>query len=677
MDKNNVCNLAQVILPVKYNSPVSYTIPSVYQVNIGSRVMVDFAGKLHEAIVEKIYEKNLLDLEETQKKIDYKPILNVEDLVAITPQEFKFWEQISNYYLCSKGEVFKAAYPANLKKQIEVKSKITPKEYIGKLSTIDSIIVPTLSNAQEDAYAQIAQYMCTDNKPILLEGVTGSGKTEVYIRLAKEQMEKGNSILYMVPEIALSKQLFNRLKKIFGERLLTFHSKQTIANKTLIYRLLSQKDKTPFLILGTRSSLFLPLKDLGLIIIDEEHDPSYKQTEPAPRYNARDAAIMLSQIHNCNVVLGSATPSFETIYNCATKKFHKVELTEKYFGGEDAIIDVIDTIKARKTKQMRGNFSQKLINEITKTINNNQQILIFKNRRSYAPIVECSECGAIPRCPHCNVYLSYHKFNNTLRCHYCDYVTNFIPYCSNCGLDSLTYKGVGTEKLEEELKALFPNKNIARYDSDTTKSKKAEEQIIKDFANGNINILVGTQMITKGFDFENLKLVAVIQGEAILGIQDFRADERSLQLLKQLMGRCGRRGERGKIIIQSNIGEHPVYNYLKYEHQNKTPHLNQILLERKEFDFPPFVRLIKIIIKHHNPSKINEICSQILETKFNCKEVTGPFTPQIDKVRGEYIKCFYAKFQRDNTLINNKREFAEQVSKLRNSRFIILDVDPI
>ena len=329
----------------------------------------------------------------------------------------------------------------------------------------------------------------------------------LYRSRAIDELAKGKSILYMVTEIALSKQLYNMLKKVFGERLLPFHSKQTPANKALINKILTSQEHIPTIILGTRSSLFLPLNNLGLIIVDEEHDPSYKQTDPAPRYNGRDAAIMLSLIHKSKVLFGSATPSFETLYNCASKKYNKTELKQKYYGGKEAEVEVIDTIFARKTRQMRGNFSQKLINQISKTINNGHQVLIFKNRRSYAPIVECSECGTIPKCPHCNVYLSYHKYNNTLKCHYCDYITHFNGICTKCGLDTLTYKGTGTEKLEEELKVIFPDNNIARYDSDITKSKKEEERIIKEFTEGEIQILVGTQMITKGFDFEGLKLV--------------------------------------------------------------------------------------------------------------------------------------------------------------------------
>ncbi|MEF9932165.1 MAG: primosomal protein N', partial [Bacteroidales bacterium] len=442
----------------------------------------------------------------------------------------------------------------------------------------------------------------------------------------------------------------------------------------------TNKPNKAAVILGTRSALFLPYKNLGLIIVDEEHDTSYKQTEPSPRYHARDAAIMLANIHKAKILLGSATPSFESEYNCEINRFTKVELNEKFYGAVNPNIEIVDTIKARKTRQMVGNFSQKLINEIRKTIVNNGQVLIFRNRRSYSPIVECTECGTIPKCPHCNVYLSYHKYDNTLRCHYCDYVTEFNGICTKCGLNTLKYKGAGTEKLEEELKQLFPDKNIARYDADIAKSKRIEEQVIKDFANGKIDILIGTQMISKGFDFEKLNLVAVMQADTILGVQDFRGDERALQLFNQLMGRTGRRGIRGKLIIQTNQKEHPIFEQLLESQYlaNDAPNtlITNILLERKEFNFAPYVRMIKIIVKHRDAEKLDILCSKISNLLIACEELTGPFIPTIDRIRGEYIKCFYVKFARNNKLAHNKTTLQKAIESLHASNSIILDVDP-
>ena len=505
----------------------------------------------------------------------------------------------------------------------------------------------------------------------------------------------------MVPEIAISKQLQGRLKKVFGERLLTFHSKQTAAEKARIHKILvhnathgsegeapgnCREENSAVVVLGTRSSLFLPYSNMGLVIVDEEHDSSYKQTEPAPRYQAKDTAIMLAQIHGCNVLLGSATPSFESEYNCLAKRFALVELKEKFYGGTEPQVEIVDTVYAYKTRQMVGSFSQKLINEIRRTVEQGQQVLVFRNRRSYSPIVECEECGEIPRCPHCNVHLSYHKYNNTLRCHYCEHIAQFTGICRQCGTASFKYKGAGTEKLEEELAAILPQARIARFDADITQSKKAEEQVIKDFAAGDIDILVGTQMISKGFDFEKLKLVAVLQADTILGVQDFRADEKAVQLLSQLMGRTGRRGERGKIIIQTSQKEHPVLVNLAQGQASAdvqlSPLTGLLLGERQQYGFAPYVRMVKIIVKHTDQARLDEICQAVKRgiegsPDLQYKELTGPFTPQIDKIRGEWIKCFYIKFARDSRLLRNKELLGRCIAKIKGSQSIILDVDPL
>lgn len=721
---------ANIILPVKFTGDITYIVPNIYSSNIqeGTRVKVDLAGKIYDGVIHNILNQEQLKEQLLQqakekngphKEINYKPILSVEELSPVSKEEMQLWEQLANYYLCSIGEVFKAAYSSMTLRQETIKPRKTVAHFIESIHQHPDITCPQLSPAQEKIHQTILeQTQQYPHKPILLKGVTGSGKTEIYINLAQRQLEQGRNVLYMVPEIAISKQLQNRLKKVFGERLLTFHSKQTASEKARIHKILtSAAPVPPVIILGTRSALFLPYRELGLIIIDEEHDTSYKQTDPAPRYHARDAAIILANIHKSNTLLGSATPSFESEYNCEIGRFTKIELNEKYYGAVNPNIEIVDLIYARKSRQMVGSFSQKLINEIRKTITNNGQVLIFRNRRSYSPIVECTECGSIPKCPHCNVYLSYHKYNNTLRCHYCDYTAPFNGICPKCGLDTLQYKGAGTEKLEEELKAIFPDKNIARYDADITKSKTADEQVIKEFANGTTDILIGTQMISKGFDFERLNLVAVMQADTILGIQDFRADERAIQLFNQLMGRTGRRGIRGKLIIQTNQKEHPVFKQLS-ENQHLTANvpntlITTILSERKEFNFAPYVRMVKVIVKHKDPQKLDELCAKIrnlfqpetspqwspnstpgsntgstpgsnspsnstpsCHPRVTCRELTGPFIPPIDKIRGEYLKCFYVKFSRDSNLSANKQTLLQAITTLRAYHSVILDVDP-
>ncbi len=696
-----------VILPVKYSGEISYFLPENFEVFVGSRVRVDFAGKIYTGVVRKFLSQEEIPSHTPDgKEINYKPILAVEELPAVLQQEMELWEKVAQYYMCTVGEVYKAAYPAVQVRQESVKPRKKVEDFLKAVQEEADVAqaknIPQLSGVQQKAFDEIkGSFASAPGKPVLLRGVTGSGKTEIYISLALECLRQGRSVLYMVPEIAISKQLQGRLKKVFGERLLTFHSKQTAAEKARIHKILvhnaiqgfekealgnCREENSAVVVLGTRSSLFLPYSNMGLVIVDEEHDSSYKQTEPAPRYQAKDTAIMLAQIHGCNVLLGSATPSFESEYNCLAKRFALVELKEKFYGGEEPQVELVDTVYAYKTRQMVGNFSQKLINEIKRTVEHGYQVLVFRNRRSYSPIVECEECGEIPKCPHCNVHLSYHKYNNTLRCHYCEHIAQFSGVCKHCGTASFKYRGAGTEKLEEELAAMLPQARIARFDADIAKSKREEEQVIKDFAAGNIDILVGTQMISKGFDFEKLKLVAVLQADTILGVQDFRADEKAVQLLSQLMGRTGRRGERGKIIIQTSQKEHPVLLGLlrgkASSEEMVSPLTGQLLGERQQYGFAPYVRMVKIIVKQADQARLDEICQAVKRgiegsPDLQYKELTGPFTPQIDKIRGEWIKCFYIKFARDSRLLRNKELLGRCIAKIKGSQSVILDVDPL
>src|SRR5574344_1125535 len=502
----------------------------------------------------------------------------------------------------------------------------------------------------------------------------------------------------------MSKQMERRLREHFGSRLFVFHSALNQAPKKLLRDILTSPQAQsqlsawsaePIIILGTRSSLLLPFDNLGLIVIDEEHDASYKQTEPAPRYNARDSAIMLAGLHKAQVLMGSATPSLESHYNCMIGRFAKVELKEKYYNASETDITVIDTIWTRRSKQMHGSFSQELINEIKKTIAEKGQVIIFRNMRSYSPVVQCTECGEIPRCPHCDVPLSYHKYDNTLRCHYCEYQTKFTGICPKCGNHSLEAKGVGTEKLEEEVKELFPEAKIARFDADIAKSKMLEDKVLKDFAEGNTDILVGTQMISKGFDFKNLNLVAVIQADTILGLQDFRADERAIQLFTQLMGRTGRRDKKGKLIIQTNQKKHPVIEYIANlnnpaDSSNaqdadtvEAPDSSIALLdERRQFSFPPYVRMITVTVRNRDKNILNEISKAVgkilkMSRGFTAQEVTGPFPPRIEKVRNEFLLCYNVKFARDKMLEANKDALKKALDSLKVQDSIIIDVDPL
>ncbi len=712
---------ADVIVPVKYKSAATYIIPQKFlqSVTTGSWVEVDFGGKSVNGVIADIKPYSQLQLlskpgskpndrseyteglskaddsAEPLPEIDYKEITELLPYQPAGKNEISFWLQLAEYYMCTPGEILKAAYPNSYFKQEEVKAKKTPQRFVDEAGTVDELKMNILSGSQEIAYKKIKSEI--ERKPVLLNGVTGSGKTEIYINLAIETLKQGKQVLFMVPEISLSRQLQMRLKNIFGKRVVTYHSQQTPANKHFIWKLLQyggagdSNENIPLVVLGTRSSLFLPYNNLGLIIVDEEHDSSYKQTEPNPRYNGRDAALMLAQLHKAKVILGSATPSLETLYNVYTNKYALVELNETYYGAVSPKITVIDTLKARKTKQMVGNFSQQLINLMKRELESGGQIMLFRNRRSYSPQIECFDCGHSPVCPHCNVHLSYHKATNSLVCHHCEYTKVFNHKCEACGGSNFIYRGIGTEKIEEELSVLFPNVRIARYDADSAKSIKYQQDTLNAFTNGEIKILVGTQMVSKGFDFPHLSMVVVMQAESMVGLEDFRADERAMQLLRQIMGRTGRREKQGKFVIQTSCADHPVFKTFVREFGESTningskfkDYMLHLLNERKEFGFAPFVRMIKLIIRHKNEEKLAIVCADVknILTENNKSiqytELTGPFAPVIDKVRGEYIKCFYLKFARNNHLAEGKRELSNVLRGVRGGSTIIFDVDPL
>lgn len=661
-----------VILPLKLRGKISYAVPEPFttRIKVGSWVMVRLIGRRYLAVVEAISD--------TPPDIDLnrvKEIESVESLPVVEQNEMDFWRSIAEYYMCSVGEIFKAAYSVAFQKQVE---KVRTKKEVKKEFSVNPL--PELSILQQEAYCQIKKCF-ENNKIVLLNGVTGSGKTEIYIHLAQKVLEERKSVLYMVPEIALSRQLNSRLEDIFGEKLMVYHSKQTSLQKKKVFDALkgttseSGHQGDAKIILGTRSSVFLPFNELGLVIIDEEHDSSYKQSEPAPRYNGRDAAIILATKMGTKVILGSATPSMESIYNVTIGKYVQVDLCEKYHGVIEPEIEIIDTNKAYRLHDMKGSFSMHLINQIASRLELGEQVMIFRSRRAYSPIVQCSQCGAIPKCPHCNVSLSYHKFNNSLVCHYCNYKVSFTTRCPSCGEPSLESKGAGTERIEEELNELFPNAKIARFDADTTSGKVQEQKILKDFAGGKIDILVGTQMITKGFDFERLSLVAVINADALFSIQDFRADERSGQLLQQLRGRAGRREKEGKMIIQTAQPDHPVL-------QKIGECSNVGLKERKTFGYPPYVRMVLIIVKDKYESRLWKLSNDVSSVIKQCgiKDFAGPISPQIDKIQEKFLTQFWIKLPRNRTLYVTKKALYEGIEFIKTQyKFapeIIIDVDP-
>ena len=551
----------------------------------------------------------------------------------------------------------------------------------------------SLSAAQKEALASIRDGF-SSGKPVLLDGVTGSGKTEIYISLALDAISKGRNVLYMVPEIAVSRQLEERLKRIFGDMLLTFHSKECSASRVNVAEAMKSRQ---YVVLGTRS-IFLPHHDLGVVIVDEEHDSSYKQDAPAPRYNGRDTALMLAKLNRADVVLGSATPSLESLYNCKTGKMAYVRLSERYFGAEDSDVEIIDTIAERRKRGMKGSFSYKLIERINEVLSDGGQILLLRARRAYSPAVQCVSCGDIPRCPHCNVPLSYHRQEGVLMCHYCGWRTPFDAKCGKCG-GALEPVGAGTQKIEEEAAALFPSARIARLDSDTASAAGRENEIIREFSRKKIDILVGTQIIAKGFDFDGLSMVAVIGADSLVGQQDFRADERSVQLLEQFRGRCGRRGEKGLFVIQTAQPSHPVYRVFARSDENGVDVkslMDNMLSERFQFGYPPFSRIVKIIVKDTDEGRLDRMSLALagaLRSRFGVPvagfvqgsnagiTVTGPFAPPVDKQSDSFIRDIRVSLGKDKSLASNKSALASTVSSFEAqysyAGHVALDVDPL
>lgn len=756
------------------------------QVRVGDRVRVNFAGKEYVGVVSDVDSGEKAEALGITNRV--KPIIGeAEGLEPVTKEEIELWRQIAEYYLCTVGEVYKAAYPAQkvekevvqarqealkvereeknrtkiadkikrLEERAEKKAELAAKarksesrerylaekemlegeigllvreltSMVGELcrttgsvtgygdsvtyhqdeEPIGGSIIETsegtekeisLSAAQEEAYSKIKEIFAK-GKPALLHGVTGSGKTEIYLKLAQETLAMGKNVLYLVPEIALSRQLEDRISETFPE-LLVFHSGETMSRKREVATVLRHAGEPAegkgYVVLGTRSAIFLPHKNLGLVIVDEEHDTSYKQDSPAPRYNGRETAIMMAKIFGANVILGSATPSLESLYNCSVGRYGLVTLNKRFYDAADSDIEIIDTIAERRKNGMIGNFSRKLIEHIGKCLGEHRQVLILRERRAYSPIVQCQECGDIPKCRCCNVSLSLHRRadgSERLVCHYCGRVYEYTGKCHKCG-GELKPLGSGTQKIEEEASKLFPNARIARLDSDTAQSRKYETDTIRKFSNGEIDILIGTRMVAKGFDFSGLSLVAVLQADSILGQEDYRADERGLQLLEQFRGRCGRRGEKGLFVIQTSQPEHPVYQSIDGKlDENGT--MARFLGERKLFGYPPYSRVIGVVIKDYNQARVDLLSRDLgeylrgalaVKVSFapgvqNGPNVIGPYSPAIDKISNQNIRQIRVLLPKDRSLARNKETLAVAVERFEKEKkysgHIALDVDP-
>lgn len=771
-----------VILPLRLEWEPCYAVEGDGSgIVVGDRVRVDFAGRNYVGVVSGVGIEPYADV--TKIKTAVK---DTAGMGRVLPEEIELWRMVADYYLCTVGEVCKAAYPvgktnmeealalarqkAARRAEMEVlelrarmervresiarkeeliarsRKEATREKYVAErdcaiekagaieermkrlesgitgqsLITVESpryvesgssevsgmkdgsgMVIRSgkqicLTEVQENAVGGIREGFGR-GKPVLLHGITGSGKTEIYLKLASEVIGSGRNVLYLVPEIALSRQLEDRLRVHFPDELLVFHSAETAARKRDTADIIrssygKQSISKGYILLGTRSALFLPHHDLGLIIVDEEHDTSYKQDSPAPRYNGRDTALMLSRIHGCNVLMGTATPSLEELYNCLTGKHEIVRLSSRYHGAEDAVTEIIDTKAEKRKRGMVGNISRKLIGDIQEVLDRGGQVIILRARRAWATVMQCTSCGEIQKCPRCNVSLSLHRDNDSIPgsgkmvCHYCGWSAPYSGRCSKCS-GELAFSGSGTQKIEEEIAALFPQARIARLDSDTAQDNSYTKRMIGEFSEGRTDILVGTQIVTKGFDFSNLQLVAVIAADSLLGMQDFRADEKAMQTLEQFRGRCGRRGVKGKFVIQTSQPEHPVYQRIM-DGQTES-FTNSLLMERKEFGFPPFSRIVELQIKDKFEDRASRMASElgsILKNRLSgvygndMTLLTGPYTPIPDKIADNYLRMIRISLRKDRNLKKSKEMLKDTVNEFEKQKkydgHIMINVDP-
>ncbi len=536
-----------------------------------------------------------------------------------------------------------------------------------------------LSLEQEKALGEIKRSFEKD-LPCLLHGVTSSGKTEIYIQLIQETLQQGKHVLYLVPEIALTTQLIMRLQLYFGEDVLIYHSKYSVNERVEVYNHVLNQTKGK-IVIGARSAIFLPFRELGLIVVDEAHETTFKQFDPAPRYQARDSAIVLSKIFKSNILLGTATPSLESYYNVQHHKYGLAELTKRFGKVIPPKIELINIKEKQKKKKMTGRFSDDLLAAISKTLEEAKQVILFQNRRGFSPILECQTCGHSPQCSNCDVSLTYHKHNNSLRCHYCGYYIALQKQCMACGSVDLTTKGFGTEQVETALKELFPNHQIGRMDLDTTRGKYGYEKIITAFEQKEIDILVGTQMLAKGLDFRDVDLVGVMNADNLLNFPDFRAHERAFQLLTQVAGRAGRTDKQGRVLIQTYNPDHPV---LRHVINNDYQALyKEQMYSRREFKYPPVYRLLKITLKGRNYNAVNEASDWLangLSGVFK-ENVLGPTFPAVARIRNEYYKIIVLKIPPKQSLLKTKaylqkvKKSYDAIAAYRSVR-VILNVDP-
>lgn len=588
-----------------------------------------------------------------------------------------------NEQLAVVAEVLKQTkLSSSVLKSLEKKGivRIIQKE-VSRLKNFDHLSseLPKLSLAQKNTIKQI-KAIWEKQMVGLLHGVTGSGKTEIFIQLIHEQLKKKTQVLYLLPEIALTTQIIQRLRMVFGDQVGVYHSRYNRNEQVEVWNKLLQGDYQ--IILGPRSAMFLPFDNLGLVVIDEEHDSSYKQFDPSPRYQSRDSAIVLAGLHKAKVILGSATPSIESYYNSQQQKFGLIELNERYGGIPLPKIEVVDIAEELRKKKMKSIFSESLIQNIEFYLNQKEQVILFQNRRGYAPFLLCPKCSHVPQCKNCDVSLTYHQYNNSLKCHVCGLQRGMMHQCVACDHKPMLIKGFGTEKIEDELKIYFPDAIIGRMDYDSIKGKHGYERILDEFGNGLIDILVGTQMVTKGLDFNNVGLAAVLDADQLFHFPEYRATERAFQLLTQVSGRSGRKFRQGKVLIQTSNSRHPVMSWV--QNKNYKNFYQTELSHRKKFQFPPFFRLIIIELKHKDKVRLNRASLELYKrlNQWLGELVIGPAEPLLSRIKGKYVKQLLIRFDKNQHQIStskirlkNEIEFFKTQEEGKGV-FIQINVDP-
>lgn len=670
---------ADIILPIPFDS-FTYLVPSSMETRVmrGCRVVVPFGkNKIYTGIVRSVHNQ-------APQGVEAKAIIStLDEHPVVNEQQFTFWQWIASYYMCPLGDVMKAGLPGAMKPTDEKALKAAEKpraQKATKQQEFETIAPQPLSPAQQTAMDEVVESFQTKNVT-LLHGVTSSGKTEIYIHLIDQCLRQGKQVLYLLPEIALTTQITERLRRFFGERMGVYHSKFTDAQRLAIYKRQASDNPYP-LILGVRSSIFLPFQQLGLIIVDEEHEQSYKQQEPAPRYHARNAAIMLAQQFGAKTLLGTATPSFE-IYHWARKgRYGYVHLTQRFRDMQLPIVEVVDAKEAKRKRQMRGAFSPRLIEAMHTALDRHEQVILFQNRRGFSSLIECKQCGWVPRCPHCDVTLTMHKKSATMTCHYCGYTMRIPERCPACEGEKFIDIGTGTEKIEEQITQLFPEATTLRMDLDTAKTRLQHERIIDGFAKHQADILIGTQMVTKGLDFDNVSVVGILDADTMLNLPDFRSYERSFQTFSQVAGRAGRNKTPGLVILQTRSADSDIIRQITQNDYWQMFYTQ--MTERQMFHYPPFFRLIYVYMRHRDDHLLDHLSDDMAERlrKVFGERVLGPDRPPVARIQSLYIRKIMLKIElnasidkvRASLLAIQQQMLAMPIAKNLN---IYYDVDPL